>query len=44
VVAPFLDRLRAAATSDLVHARIDGLAKAITAWSALDAAVAEVRL
>ncbi|MGI5288915.1 acyl-CoA dehydrogenase family protein [Nonomuraea polychroma] len=41
---PFLDRLRAAATSDLVHARIDDLAKAITAWSALDAAVAEARL
>ncbi|MGP3912509.1 acyl-CoA dehydrogenase family protein [Nonomuraea sp. 10N515B] len=41
---PFLDRLRAAATSDLVHARIDDLTKAITAWSALDAAVAEARL
>ncbi|WP_302893264.1 acyl-CoA dehydrogenase family protein [Actinomadura luzonensis] len=41
---PFLDRLRAAATSDLVHTRIDDLAKAITAWAALDPAVAEARL
>ncbi|MEW9549095.1 acyl-CoA dehydrogenase family protein [Nonomuraea sp. NPDC050783] len=41
---PFLDRLRAAATSDLVHARIDDLTKAVTAWSALDPAVAEARL
>ncbi|MFI7698505.1 acyl-CoA dehydrogenase family protein [Nonomuraea sp. NPDC049480] len=41
---PFLDRLRAAATSDLVHARVDDLAKAITAWAALEPAVAEARL
>ncbi|WP_188187752.1 acyl-CoA dehydrogenase family protein [Nonomuraea sp. SYSU D8015] len=41
---PFLDRLRAAATSDLVHARVDDLAKAIAAWAALEPAVAEARL
>lgn len=41
---PFLDRLRATATSDLVHARVDDLAKAITAWAALEPAVAEARL
>ena len=41
---PFLDRLRTAATSDLVHARIDDLTKAINAWAALEPAVAEARL
>ncbi|MEV4172685.1 acyl-CoA dehydrogenase family protein [Nonomuraea sp. NPDC049709] len=41
---PFLDRLRALATSDLVRARVDDLAKAIEAWSALERSVAEERL
>ncbi|TMR96197.1 acyl-CoA dehydrogenase family protein [Nonomuraea basaltis] len=41
---PFLDRLRAAATSGLVQARIDDLAKAISAWAALEPVVAEARL
>ncbi|GAA5065208.1 hypothetical protein HNP84_006726 [Thermocatellispora tengchongensis] len=41
---PFLDRLREAATSDLVRTRVDDLAKAISAWSALDPPVAEARL
>ncbi|MGW0805304.1 acyl-CoA dehydrogenase family protein [Nonomuraea sp. NPDC002799] len=41
---PFLDRLRALATSDLVHTRIDDLTKAISAWSALEHSVAEERL
>ncbi|MEV0389813.1 acyl-CoA dehydrogenase family protein [Nonomuraea sp. NPDC050643] len=41
---PFLDHLRALATSDLVLGRVDDLAKAITAWSGLEHAVAEERL
>jgi alkylation response protein AidB-like acyl-CoA dehydrogenase len=41
---PFLDRLRELATSDLLHARIDDLTKAISAWHALDRTVAEERL
>ncbi|WP_431912146.1 acyl-CoA dehydrogenase family protein [Nonomuraea jabiensis] len=41
---PFLDRLRDLATSDLVHARIDDLTKAVTAWAALEPSVAEERL
>ncbi|MFG1684271.1 acyl-CoA dehydrogenase family protein [Nonomuraea sp. NPDC049269] len=50
---PFLDRLAAAvdhgpagdsATVDLVRGGIDDLRKAITAWSSLDAPVAEARL
>ncbi|WP_113703753.1 acyl-CoA dehydrogenase family protein [Nonomuraea lactucae] len=41
---PFLDRLRAAATSTLVNRRIDDLEKAITAWRALDSRTAEARL
>jgi hypothetical protein len=41
---PFLDRLRDLATSDLVHARIDDLAKAVSAWAALEPSVAEERL
>ncbi|WP_084960324.1 acyl-CoA dehydrogenase family protein [Thermoactinospora rubra] len=50
---PFLERLEAAvgqappgdpATADLVRGRIDDLRKAITAWSSLDAPVAEARL
>ncbi|MEV4009116.1 acyl-CoA dehydrogenase family protein [Nonomuraea angiospora] len=41
---PFLDRLRDLATSDLVHARVDDLAKAVTAWAALEPSVAEARL
>ncbi|TDD15662.1 acyl-CoA dehydrogenase family protein [Nonomuraea diastatica] len=41
---PFLDRLRSLATSGLVGARIDDLAKAIEAWHALDRGVAEERL
>ncbi|MEV4573929.1 acyl-CoA dehydrogenase family protein [Nonomuraea jabiensis] len=41
---PFLDRLRDLATSDLVLARIDDLAKAVTAWAALEPSVAEERL
>ncbi|MER6948540.1 acyl-CoA dehydrogenase family protein [Nonomuraea sp. NPDC000554] len=41
---PFLDRLRSAATSDLVHARIDDLVKALEAWQALPRDTAESRL
>ncbi|MFI7112449.1 acyl-CoA dehydrogenase family protein [Nonomuraea sp. NPDC050227] len=41
---PFLARLRALATSDLVHARIDDLSKAVAAWHGLDPALAEERL
>ncbi|MFI7224969.1 acyl-CoA dehydrogenase family protein [Nonomuraea angiospora] len=41
---PFLDRLRDLATSDLLHARIDDLAKAVSAWAALEPSVAEERL
>lgn len=41
---PFLDHLRALATSDLVRTRVDDLTKAISAWSALDHPVAEERL
>ncbi|MEU8357980.1 acyl-CoA dehydrogenase family protein [Nonomuraea sp. NPDC048882] len=41
---PFLDHLRALATSDLVRGRVDDLTKAIEAWSALEHAVAEERL
>ncbi|MFI7632699.1 acyl-CoA dehydrogenase family protein [Nonomuraea sp. NPDC049400] len=41
---PFLDRLRDLATSDLVHARVDDLAKAVSAWGALEPSVAEERL
>ncbi|MEV1169438.1 acyl-CoA dehydrogenase family protein [Nonomuraea sp. NPDC049784] len=41
---PLLDRLRDLATSDLVHARIDDLAKALSAWAALEPSVAEARL
>ncbi|MFC5829466.1 acyl-CoA dehydrogenase family protein [Nonomuraea insulae] len=41
---PFLDHLRALATSDLVRTRVDDLTKAIAAWSALDHPVAEERL
>ncbi|MGR6916675.1 acyl-CoA dehydrogenase family protein [[Actinomadura] parvosata] len=41
---PFLDHVRALATSDLVQTRIDDLTKAIEAWSALDPATAEGRL
>ncbi|TDE35741.1 DNA alkylation response protein [Nonomuraea mesophila] len=41
---PFLDRLRSLATSDLVGARVDDLAKAIETWHALDREVAEERL
>ncbi|WP_433430775.1 acyl-CoA dehydrogenase family protein [Nonomuraea sp. CA-141351] len=41
---PLLDRLRDLATSDLVHARIDDLAKAVSAWAALEPSVAEARL
>ncbi|MFC4014467.1 acyl-CoA dehydrogenase family protein [Nonomuraea purpurea] len=41
---PFLERLRALATSDLVHARIEDLTKAISAWAALEHSVAEARL
>ncbi|TDD05235.1 DNA alkylation response protein [Nonomuraea deserti] len=41
---PFLDRLRSLATSGLVGARIDDLAKAIETWHALDREVAEERL
>ncbi|MFC7583726.1 acyl-CoA dehydrogenase family protein [Nonomuraea antimicrobica] len=41
---PFLDRLRALATSDLVRTRVEDLAKAIEAWSALEHSVAEARL
>ncbi|SEK88695.1 acyl-CoA dehydrogenase family protein [Nonomuraea pusilla] len=41
---PFLDRLRGLATSGLVRARVEDLAKAIEAWHGLDAAVAEERL
>ncbi|GAA3235265.1 acyl-CoA dehydrogenase family protein [Nonomuraea helvata] len=41
---PFLDRLRDLATSDLVHTRIDDLAKAVSAWAALEPSVAEERL
>lgn len=41
---PFLDRLRAAATSPLVAERIEDLAKAVEAWQSLDTATAEARL
>ncbi|MEV4115545.1 acyl-CoA dehydrogenase family protein [Nonomuraea sp. NPDC049695] len=41
---PFLDRLRDLATSDLVHTRIDDLAKAVSAWAALEPSVGEERL
>ncbi|SEG23583.1 Acyl-CoA dehydrogenase [Nonomuraea solani] len=41
---PFLDHLRGLATSGLVLGRVDDLAKAITAWSALEYSVAEERL
>ncbi|MEV0821594.1 acyl-CoA dehydrogenase family protein [Nonomuraea rubra] len=41
---PFLDHLRALATSDLVRTRVDDLTKAIEAWSALEHAAAEARL
>ncbi|QFY11148.1 DNA alkylation response protein [Nonomuraea phyllanthi] len=41
---PFFDHLRTLATSDLVHARIDDLAKAVAAWAALEPSVGEARL
>ncbi|WP_043634730.1 acyl-CoA dehydrogenase family protein [Nonomuraea candida] len=41
---PFLDHLRALATSGLVRARVDDLAKAVEAWSGLAPATAEARL
>ncbi|UBU10332.1 acyl-CoA dehydrogenase family protein [Nonomuraea gerenzanensis] len=41
---PFLDHVRALATSDLVQARVDDLTKAVEAWSALEPAAAEARL
>jgi acyl-CoA dehydrogenase len=41
---PFLERLRALATSGLVTGRIDDLEKALAAWHALDRETAEARL